>query len=105
LALFPILSALYIAPILHILENCLKVLNISVSILLFVDDGLLMAQNKLLTISNSFLFYDYQITFSLLERFELMMEHGKIEVFYFSRLHGAFDPPLLDILPIGGLIL
>ena len=68
-ALSPILSALYIAPILHIFENCLKVLNIPVSILLFVDDSLFVAQNKLLTISNSLLFYSYQITSSLLERF------------------------------------
>jgi len=43
LALSPILSALYIVPILHILENHLKILNIPVSILSFVDDGLLVA--------------------------------------------------------------
>ena len=86
LALSPILSALYIAPILHILENHLKILNIPVSIL-FVDDSLLIAQNKLLTISNSLLFCSYQITSSLLKRFGLMMEYKDTEVFHFSRSH------------------
>ena len=43
LALSHILSALYIAPILHILENHLKILNLPVSTLSFVDDGLLVA--------------------------------------------------------------
>jgi len=105
LALSPILSTLYIASILYILENCLKILNIPVSILAFVDDGLLVAQNKSLTISNSLLFYSYQITLSLLERSRLMMEYKKTEVFHFSRLYGVFNPSLLDLSSIGGLIL
>jgi len=101
LALSSILSALYIALILHIFENCLKILNIPVFILSFVDDELLVAQNKLLTILNSFLFCSYQITSFLFERFELMMEHGKTEVFYFSRLHRAFNSSSLNLLSIG----
>ena len=105
LVLSPILSALYIASILHILENCLKILNIPVSILLFVDNGLLVAQNKSLTISNFLLFCSYQITLSLLERFRLMIKHGKTEVFHFSRLHRVFNPLLLDLSSIGGSIL
>ena len=43
LALSPVLSALYLAPVLHILEKCLKNLKIPVSILSFVDDGLFIA--------------------------------------------------------------
>jgi len=104
-ALSSILSALYIAPILYILENCLKILNILVSILLFVDNSLLVAQNKSLTISNSLLLYSYQITSSLLERFGLIIEHRKTEVFHFSRLYEVFDSPLLDLSLIGGPIL
>jgi len=42
-ALSPILSVLYLAPIFHILEKHLKILKILVSILSFVDDGLLVA--------------------------------------------------------------
>ena len=41
-ALSPILSALYITFVLHILEKHLKILKIPVSILSFVDDGLLV---------------------------------------------------------------
>jgi len=43
LALSPILSALYLAPVFHILEKQLKNLKIPVSILSFVDNGLLVA--------------------------------------------------------------
>jgi len=44
LALFPIVLALYLVPFLHILENCLKNLDLKFSILSFVDDSLLVAQ-------------------------------------------------------------
>ena len=33
------------------------------------------------------------------------MEHGKTEVFYFSRSHGVFDPSPLDLSALGSLIL
>ena len=105
LALSSILSVLYIASVFHILEKCLKILKIPVSIFSFVDDGLFVAQSKLLTILNSLLFYSYNITSSILERFGLIMEHGKIEVFYFSRSHGVFNPPLFDLSILWGLIL
>ena len=42
-ALFPILSALYLTLFLYILEKQLKNLKIPISILLFVDDGLIIA--------------------------------------------------------------
>ena len=42
-ALSPILSALYLAPFLHILEKHLKILKIPISMLSFVDDGLIIA--------------------------------------------------------------
>ena len=45
-ALSSILSALYLASFLHILENHLKNLNLHISILSFIDDGLLVAQSK-----------------------------------------------------------
>jgi len=43
LALSAILSVLYIAFVFHILENCLKIFKIPVSILSFVDNSLLVA--------------------------------------------------------------
>ena len=33
------------------------------------------------------------------------MEHSKTEVFHLSRLQGPFNPPPLNLSPIGGLIL
>jgi len=105
LALFSILFTLYLTLILHILEKQLKIFKIPISILLFVDDGLLVAQKKSLSISNFLLFYGYQITSSLLDRFGLTLKHGKTEVFYFSRLHGAFEPPPLDLSSIRGPVL
>jgi len=104
-ALFSIPSALYIAPVLHILEKHLKILKIPVSILSFVDDGLLVAQSKLLTISNSNLFCSYNITSSILKRFELIMEYGKIEVFHFSRSYSLFGSSLLNLSTLEGSIL
>ena len=70
-----------------------------------MDDGLFVSQSKSLSFLNNFLFYSYYITSSLLEQFSLIMEHGKTEVFYFSRLYGIFDPPPFDLTPLGGSIL
>ena len=105
LALSSILSVLYLAPILHILEKHLKILKILVSILSFVDNGFLVAQSKSLTILNFFLFCSYNIASSLLEKFGLIIEYGKMEVFHFSRSHGVFDPPPLNLSALGGPIL
>ena len=77
LALSPILSALYISPVFHILEKCLKILKIPVSILSFINDSLFIAQNKSLTISNSILFCSYNVVFSILDKFGLVLEYGK----------------------------
>ena len=104
-ALSSILSALYSAPVLYILERHLKNLKIPVSILSFVDDGLFIAQSKTLTISNLYLFYSYNIASLLLEKFGLIIEFGKMEVFHFSGSYGVFDPPSLDLSILGGPIL
>ena len=100
-----ILSTLYLAPVLYILEKCLKILKIPVSILSFVDNGLLIAQSKSLTILNDFLFCNYGVTSSLLEKFGLILEYEKMEVFYFHRLHRVIDPSPLNLSILGGLIL
>ena len=104
-ALFPILLALYLSTFLYILENHLKNLNIPVSIISFMDDSLFISQNKLFDISNSHLFYSYNIMTKLLDKFGLIVEHSKTEVFHFNRLHGYFNPPSLNLSPIGGSIL
>jgi len=71
----------------------------------FVDNGLFVVQDKSLTVSNSNLFCSYHIISSLLKKFGLILKHGKMKVFHFSRLQGTFNPPLLDLSPLGGPIL
>ena len=105
LALSPILFALYLTPILHILEKYLKNLKIPVSILFFVDDGLFIAQSKSVTVSNSYLFCSYNIVFSILNKFGLILKYGKIEVFHFSRAQKAFNPFPLNLLMISSPVL
>ena len=104
-ALSPILSSLYLSLFLYILENRLKNLRIPVSILFFVDDGLIIAQNKSFDISNSQLFYSYNVLTKLLDSFGLIIEHSKTEIFHFSQSQCVFNPPSLDLSLIGGPIL
>ena len=101
-ALSPILSIIYLAPI---LENCLKILKIPVSTLSFVDDSLLIAQSKSISILNSLLFYSYNIASILLKKFELIIKHAKTEVFHFSRLNSVFNPSPLNLSTLGSSIL
>jgi len=105
LALSPILSAIYLAPFLHILENHLKILKISISILSFVDNGLLVTQSKSFSTSNSILFYSYNIILFHFSRFGLIVKHSKTKVFHFTRSHGSFNPPPLNFLSIGSPML
>ena len=104
-ALSPILSALYLSLFLYILEKHLKNLKIPISIIFFIDDGLFVSQNKLFEISNSHLFYSYNVITNLLDKFGLIVEHSKTEVFHFSRSHNPFNPPPLDLSPLDGLTL
>ena len=103
--LSPILSTLYLSPFLYILENRFKNLKIPTSILSFVDDGLFIVQNKSFNISNSHLFCSYNILSKLLDSFGLVIEHSKTEIFHFSRSQGVFNPPPLNLSPLGSLIL
>ena len=98
--LSPILSSLYLSPFLYILEKRLKNLKIPISILSFVDDGLIIAQNKSFDISNSHLFCSYNVLSKLLNSFGLIIEHSKTEIFHFSRSQGIFNPPPLDLSPL-----
>ena len=86
-ALSPILFALYLSPIFYIFEKGLKNPKALISIPFFVDNKLFVAQDKSLTVLNSHLFCSYHIMSSLLKQFGLVIEYGKTEVFYFSRLH------------------
>ena len=100
-----ILSALYYSPFLYILEKSLKNLNIPISIISFVNDGLFISQSKSFHIYNYHLFCSYNIMTKLLEKFSLIVEHSKTDIFHFNRSHGNFNPPPLNLIPIGGTIL
>ena len=106
-ALSLILSALYIALIFHILEKRTKIFSIPILIFFmsFVDDGLLIIQEKSFEKSNTNLFCSYSIISSLFRQFSLVIKYNKSEVFNFSRLTKNFNPPLLDLRPLGGTIL
>ena len=98
-------SALYLSPVFHILEKHLKNLRISILIISFVDDSLFISQNKSISHLNANIFCSYNVISSLLMRFRFVVEYGKTEVFHFSRLHGVFNSPLLNLTTIGDPIL
>jgi len=104
-ALSPILSILYLSLLIYIMEKRFKNPNLPISILSFIDDGLFIVQNKSLNISNSNLFCSYNILSKLLDSFGLIIEHSKTEIFHFNRSHGPFNPPPLNLSPLGGPIL
>jgi len=104
-ALSSILPALYISLVFYILEKHLKNLKIPVSILSFINNSLFVAQSKSLTISNYFLFCSYNIVSLLLKKFGLILEHGKIEVFHFSRSCRTFNSSSLNLSVLEGSLL
>jgi len=105
-ALSPILSALYLAPIIKTFKKRIKNLNkeIPTDILSFVNNGLLISQEKSYSLSNSFLLCSYNIISKILIDASLIMEHNKTELFHFTR---AQHPPNLsiDLTTVGGSII
>ena len=97
LALSSILSALYLSPIFHILENCLK--NLSLFSHLLTIDFLFLRTNCYPFPTQIFFVVTMLFHLSLPN---LVMEHNKTEVFHFFRSHRVFTPPLLDLSSLGG---
>jgi len=93
---------LYLSSLFYIFEKCVKNLKIPVFFLSFIDDGLLISQEKSFEKTNLFLFCSYNIVSSLLDQFGLAIEHKKTKVFYFSRSHRDFNLSLLDLSSIRG---
>ena len=98
-----VLSALYLVSILHLFEQQARCPEnpLNVSIFLFVDDGLLISQERDYDKSLSTLKYSYNIISHLFTAVGLVLEHKKLEIFHFSR---ARIPPL-DLTDINGPIL
>jgi len=105
-ALSPILSAIYLAPIIKTFKKRIKNLKekIHADILFFVDDGLLISQEKSYELSSAFLFSSYNMISKILTDVGLVMEHNKSEIFHFTRAHNPPNPPI-DLTSIGGPIL
>ena len=82
-ALSLILFVLYLSSFLYILEKHLKNLKIPISIISFVDNGLLISQDKSLNILISHLFCSYNVVTNLLDKFGLIVKHSKTNVFHF----------------------
>ena len=98
--LSPILSALYIAPLICIFEHRAQALNLDTCILLFVDDGLLISQGKIYNKTLLELYSSYRVVTDLMVSFGLVMEHDKSKIFHFSRAHNDLNPEL-DFAAIG----
>ena len=105
-ALSPILSALYLAPIIKTFKKRIKNLNkeIPTDILSFVDDGLLISQEKSYPLSNSFLLCSYNIISKILIDASLVMEHNKTEIFHFMRARHPPNPSI-NLTSVGGPII
>jgi len=86
-AFSPIISAIYMAPIIRTFKNRVNNLweKIPLDILSFVDDGLLVSQEKSYELSSAYLLCSYNIITKLLLDAGLVMEHNKSEVFHFTR--------------------
>jgi len=96
-ALSPILSAIYLAPIIKTFKKRIKNLkeSISTDILSFVDDGLLISQKKSYALSSSFLLCSYNIMSKIFLNAGLIIEHSKTKLFHFTRAHHPPTPPLI----------
>jgi len=86
-ALSPILSTIYLTPIIKTFKKRIKNLKkeIHADILLFVDDGLLISQEKSYDLSSAFLFSSYNMISKIFTDVGLVMEHNKLEIFHFTR--------------------
>jgi len=105
-ALSPILSAIYLTPIIKTFKKRIKNLKekIHIDILSFVDNGLLISQKKSYELSSTFLLSSYNMISKIFSDAGLVMEHSKSEVFHFLRAHNPPNPSI-DLTSVGGPIL
>ncbi|KAF7761993.1 hypothetical protein Agabi119p4_9985 [Agaricus bisporus var. burnettii] len=103
-ALSPILSALYIAPLFHILDKWIlsddwdmRSYSPISSFLSFVDDGVLIATGPDYEQTHSSLKDAYRFVTDLFTEFGLIMEHTKTELFNFASKGKSFEDPDIDL--------
>jgi len=82
-ALSPILFAIYLLSIIKTFKKRIKNLkeNIPANILSFVDDGLLISQEKSYSLSSSFLLCSYNIISKILLNVGLVIEHSETKLY------------------------
>ena len=73
---------------------------ISVFLLSFVDNSLFVSQEKSYEKSNAILYSGYNIVFSLFNKFGLVIEHNRSEIFYFSKSTKEANLSPLNLRPI-----
>ena len=94
--LLPILLAMYMSPILKTYQKKMKNLNkeILTDILSFINNSLLISQEKSFDHSSVFLLYSYNIISNFLKGAGLTIKHEKSKVFHFSRAHFTPTHPI-----------
>jgi len=104
--LSPIISAIYMAPIIKTFKKRIKNLEekIPSDTLSFVDDGFLISQEKSYELSSTFLLCSYNIMSKILLDTGLVIEHSKLEVFHFTRSQHPPNHPL-DLSSVDGPLL
>jgi len=105
-SLSPIISAIYMAPIIETFKKRIKNLKdeILTDLLFFVDNSLLISQDKSYDLSFSFLFCSYNSISNILLNSGLAIEHSKSEVFHFTQSQNPLKPPI-NLTSVGGPIL
>jgi len=73
---------------------------ISVSLLSFVDNSLFVSQEKSYEKSNTILYSSYNIVPFLFNKFGLVIEHNRSEIFYFSKLTKKANLSPFNLRPI-----
>ena len=91
-ALSPILSALYLAPVLW--QASIEAPE--AALMSYVDDGTIIVQSKTWDANLTKLRSAYSVVFELTQALGLVLEHDKSEVFHFSRKSGDANP-LVDL--------
>jgi len=92
--LSPILSVLYIVPFICIFEIRAQALNLSTSILSFLNNSLLIYQRDIYDTTLPELYSSYRVVTDLIVLFGLVMEHDKSDIFHFSKAHNNSNPEL-----------
>jgi hypothetical protein len=91
-ALSPVLSALYLAPVIKLFES--QAAHLSCDVLSYVDDRTLIIQAKDWGSNLDHLQEAYRIVFNLFNHIGLVLEHVKSELFHFTCKCGDTNPPL-----------